>query len=55
MKTKRWIAILFLMVAATTFGKTKTGLPFIQDDYSKALTKARQNQLPIFVECWAPW
>jgi len=31
------------------------GLPFIQDDYSKALTQAQQKKLPIFVECWAPW
>jgi hypothetical protein len=30
-------------------------LPFIEDDYGKALSLARQKQLPIFVEAWAPW
>jgi len=30
-------------------------LPFIEDDYEKALTLARQKKLPIFVEAWAPW
>ncbi len=30
-------------------------LPFIADDYSRALSEARARDLPIFVECWAPW
>ena len=30
-------------------------LPFIEDDYSKALAEARAKKLPIFVEAWAPW
>jgi len=31
------------------------GLPFIQDDFSKARTVALKRNVPIFVECWAPW
>jgi hypothetical protein len=30
-------------------------LPFIENDYAAALTKARDASLPIFVEVWAPW
>ena len=53
MRTRLSIAILFLMVA--TFGETGSGLPFIKDDYAKALAEAKQRNVPIFVECWAPW
>lgn len=30
-------------------------LPFIEDDYDAALTKAKAADRPIFVEMWAPW
>jgi hypothetical protein len=30
-------------------------LPFIADDYEKALSQARARKKPIFVEAWAPW
>jgi len=30
-------------------------LPFIADDYGKALAEARARNLPIFIESWAPW
>ncbi|HSS45228.1 MAG TPA: hypothetical protein VLO07_07790 [Thermoanaerobaculia bacterium] len=30
-------------------------LPFIADDYPRALAEARARKLPIFVEAWAPW
>jgi len=30
-------------------------LPFIADDYAKALAEARQQKLPLFIEAWAPW
>lgn len=30
-------------------------LPFIEDDYARALQVARQKHLPIFIEAWAPW
>jgi hypothetical protein len=55
MKIKMLIGILFLTVASSTFGATKTGLPFMNDNYPKALAEAKQGKLPIFVECWAPW
>ena len=55
MKIKLSIVVFLLMVASAAFGATPSGLPFIQDDYSKALAEAKQRKLPIFVECWAPW
>ena len=30
-------------------------LPFISDDYTRALTEARARRVPLFVEAWAPW
>jgi hypothetical protein len=30
-------------------------LPFIADDYPKALAAARAAKKPIFFEAWAPW
>jgi hypothetical protein len=30
-------------------------LPFIQDDYAKALAEAKARKLPLFIESWAPW
>ncbi len=31
------------------------GLPWIEDNYPKALEAARQRGVPLFVEMWAPW
>jgi hypothetical protein len=30
-------------------------VPWIQDDYAKALQQARGWRKPIFIEAWAPW
>jgi hypothetical protein len=30
-------------------------LPFVADDYAKALSEARAQKLPLFIEAWAPW
>ena len=30
-------------------------LPFIEDDWPKALADARAKNVPIFIEAWAPW
>jgi len=30
-------------------------LPFLENDFPAALTRAREAQLPLFVEVWAPW
>jgi hypothetical protein len=30
-------------------------LPFIEDDYARAIRDARARGVPVFVEAWAPW
>ena len=30
-------------------------LPFIENDFPQALARAREANLPLFVEVWAPW
>jgi uncharacterized membrane protein YbhN (UPF0104 family) len=30
-------------------------LPFIENDFAQAVAQARQSNLPLFVEVWAPW
>jgi len=30
-------------------------LPFVEDDYGRALAEARARKLPLFIEAWAPW
>ncbi len=35
--------------------KASPVLPFIEDDYARALAEAKQRNVPLFVEAWAPW
>jgi hypothetical protein len=30
-------------------------LPFIEDDYERALAEAKAKGVPLFVDIWAPW
>ena len=30
-------------------------LPFIEDDYTRAVAEAKARQVPLFIEAWAPW
>jgi tetratricopeptide (TPR) repeat protein len=39
----------------TSAAETNEVLPFIADDYPKALAFARAERKPIFLEAWAPW
>jgi hypothetical protein len=32
-----------------------SALPFVRDDYARALAEARARKIPIFIEAWAPW
>ncbi|HET9743636.1 MAG TPA: hypothetical protein VFQ00_12870 [Terriglobales bacterium] len=51
----RYICVLLIAMVAISAMAVTTPLPFIQDDYGKALAEAKWQHLPIFVECWAPW
>jgi len=33
----------------------KEVLPFIDNDYAKALAVAKAKNVPLFVDAWAPW
>jgi hypothetical protein len=48
-------AVLAAALASSPAPAAKPALPFIEDDYPRALAEARTKKLPIFVEAWAPW
>lgn len=41
--------------ARTAAAGPRMVLPFIQDDYTRALAEARARKVPLFIEAWAPW
>ncbi|HXY38547.1 MAG TPA: hypothetical protein VEQ10_02705 [Vicinamibacteria bacterium] len=55
-------ALLALLAAASAAAGARPGdgtetrpLPFLSDDYGRALADARARSLPLFIEAWAPW
>ena len=41
-----------------TAGKSATtspALPFVEDDYTRALAEGQKRKVPLFIEAWAPW
>ncbi len=34
---------------------TAPALPFVEDDYARALADAQHRKVPLFIEAWAPW
>jgi len=59
MRWNRAALALFALVSAVSRADhgaaAREVLPFIADDYPRALSEARSRKLPIFVEAWAPW
>lgn len=55
MKTTLLIATMMLALSSTPGPSASKRLPFINDDFEKALTEAKQRKLPLFVDVWAPW
>jgi hypothetical protein len=57
--SSRWIAALTLAgglaMGSAAPAASGASLPWVEDDYSKAVTQARAKNVPIFVEAWAPW
>jgi len=49
------LATSLLSAAGARATTTSLALPFIDDDYPRAVALAKQRQVPIFVESWAPW
>ena len=54
-RSTRVTSLLAVALAATTPLLAASNLPFIEDDYAKALSEARARKLPLFIENWAPW
>ena len=57
---KKMNAVLALaLLAAPAVARGREGLdkalPFVADDYAKALGEARAQKLSLFVEAWAFW
>jgi hypothetical protein len=58
-----WLPVALLLAAAPDAAAAKPApaqaahevLPFIDDDYPRALAEARRQDRPIFAEAWAPW
>lgn len=48
-------AALLMLGLSSIAASAEEALPFIADDYGKALEEARTKKLPIFIEAWAPW
>ena len=46
-------ALTLLVMALAT--EPPASLPFINDNYPRALEEARARKLPLFIEAWAPW
>jgi hypothetical protein len=51
------LALALLAAPAVAMGAEglDKALPFVVDDYPKALAEARAQKLPLFIEAWAPW
>lgn len=47
------LSLLLLAMAAPAFAKEV--LPWVENDYTKAVASARAAHVPIFAEAWAPW
>ena len=50
----RKIVLIAAVVICSAISAAET-LPFIEDDYTKAVARAKAKNVPIFVEAWAPW
>lgn len=50
---RKLLAFFLLLATTPLFGKEV--LPFIENDYAKAIAQARTKNLPLFVDAWAPW
>jgi hypothetical protein len=41
--------------AGSATPKWNPTVPFIEDDFGRALALAKERKLPVFIEGWAPW
>jgi hypothetical protein len=51
----RGFTFLVLLLFGVATAPSKESVPFIRDDFAKAIAQAQAKNQPIFVEAWAPW
>lgn len=51
----RMLLASLLLFATAAPAPTKEVLPFIENDYGKAVARAKAKAVPLFVDAWAPW
>jgi len=52
---KRSLLLLLAALTLAPLARAKEVLPFIENDYSKAVARAKAKNVPLFVDAWAPW
>jgi hypothetical protein len=57
MRWTLWVPLFVAAAAASAMSAppSRSSLPWIEDDASRAFAEAKSKKLPIFVEAWAPW
>lgn len=53
MNAMRKLLLIALLLATPALARDI--LPFIDNDYGKAIARAKAKGLPLFVDAWAPW
>jgi hypothetical protein len=48
-------SLILVLLAGAAPLRAAAHLPFVEDDYARALAEARARKLPLFIEAWAPW
>ena len=51
---KKLLAVAVLIASAAP-ALAKEVVPFIENDFSKAVAQGKAKKQPIFVDAWAPW
>ena len=52
---RRTTLTLLAALSLAPLARAKEVLPFIDDDYSKAVARAKTKNVPLFIDAWAPW
>jgi hypothetical protein len=47
--------LVALALAVAAPAAAAGSLPFVEDDYPRALADARARNVPLVVDVWAPW
>jgi len=53
MRLRNYTVLLVFLLAAPL--SDKEALPWVENDYTKAVARAKAEHVPIFAEAWAPW